>query len=345
MYYLSLPHDLSGSRSKNRFKTEVLWGISKMLDLIENKEKFTAVFDYACDVEIHYDERFEFYQIKTHASKNSYTIDSLTKIEGKGSILGKLYVLNKDGKEQDVKLAIVSNIPLKGKMKKGEFEEFCWVNLSEDEKIAIASALEKELEVNEVAFDKLFYIQTPINLKNPENEVRGKLIVTFEKVLKSEPSHPNALYRLIFGTALERASYEFEVEGYEDLLIKKGISSTELMDMLKCHNESAKTGISEVKEYISGLSNVSKKRQYLKALTNINRNLQISTHLKQLEQKIAIFLIQEEQLGDFEEVIDMLHNVFDHYFKIEYSDAERKVFYMIIIKKFECGVYDDEDDI
>ena len=32
-YYLSLPHDLSGSMSKNRFRIELLWGVSKILDL------------------------------------------------------------------------------------------------------------------------------------------------------------------------------------------------------------------------------------------------------------------------------------------------------------------------
>ena len=35
VFYLSFPHDLSGSISKNRFRLELLWGVSKMLDLME----------------------------------------------------------------------------------------------------------------------------------------------------------------------------------------------------------------------------------------------------------------------------------------------------------------------
>ena len=59
-----LPHDLSGSMSKNRFRVELLWGIDKMLDMCDTSD-FTMVFDYTCDIEIHFTDKFEFYQIKT----------------------------------------------------------------------------------------------------------------------------------------------------------------------------------------------------------------------------------------------------------------------------------------
>lgn len=32
-YYMNLPFDLSGSRSKNRFRNEILWGLKKILEL------------------------------------------------------------------------------------------------------------------------------------------------------------------------------------------------------------------------------------------------------------------------------------------------------------------------
>ena len=110
-YYLSLPHDMSGSRSKNRFRAELLWGVSKILNLMEEDQDFTMVFDYACDIEVHYENGFEFFQIKTHGRSKSYTTKRLTKIEGKNSILGKLYVLVKDSFPGEVRVAVVSNIP------------------------------------------------------------------------------------------------------------------------------------------------------------------------------------------------------------------------------------------
>ncbi|NLI93102.1 MAG: DUF4297 domain-containing protein [Peptococcaceae bacterium] len=68
---MSLPYDLSGSRSKNRFRLELLWGISKMLD-IYNYSDFAMVFDYVCDIEVHSQTGFEFYQIKTHKGAKAY---------------------------------------------------------------------------------------------------------------------------------------------------------------------------------------------------------------------------------------------------------------------------------
>ena len=63
--YTKIPYDLSGSISKNRFRQELCWGISKMFDLFD-KEDFCVVFDYKCDIEIHFNDSIEFYQIKTH---------------------------------------------------------------------------------------------------------------------------------------------------------------------------------------------------------------------------------------------------------------------------------------
>ena len=47
---MGLPCDLSGSRSKNRFRLELLWGISRMLELMESANDFTIVFDLVCDI-------------------------------------------------------------------------------------------------------------------------------------------------------------------------------------------------------------------------------------------------------------------------------------------------------
>lgn len=85
-YYLSLPHDMSGSVSKNRFRMELLWGISKMIDIYDSGD-FTMVFDYACDIEIHFEDGFEFYQIKTHTGNHTYTWKKLSEVKGVGSIL------------------------------------------------------------------------------------------------------------------------------------------------------------------------------------------------------------------------------------------------------------------
>ena len=49
---MGLPYDLSGSRSKNRFRLKLLWGVSRMLELMESANDFTIVFDLVCDIEV-----------------------------------------------------------------------------------------------------------------------------------------------------------------------------------------------------------------------------------------------------------------------------------------------------
>ena len=74
--YTKIPYDLSGSMSKNRFRQELCWGISKMFDLFD-KEDFCVVFDYKCDIEIHFNNSIEFYQIKTHKIQSPYKFSDL----------------------------------------------------------------------------------------------------------------------------------------------------------------------------------------------------------------------------------------------------------------------------
>ena len=191
---MGLPSDLSGSRSKNRFRLELLWGVSRMLELMESADDFTIVFDLVCDIEIHFDDKFEFYQIKTHKeSQPKYTAKSLVKIKSgeEGSILGKLFVLNKDC-SVPVKVVLVCNAPFKALS--DEPGENCLDNLDESNQSIIIDAVKTELGVNDVDLSNSYYLYTPMNLLQPENEIKGQLMATFEKIKGSEPVNPNALY-------------------------------------------------------------------------------------------------------------------------------------------------------
>ncbi|WP_457826323.1 dsDNA nuclease domain-containing protein, partial [Staphylococcus aureus] len=86
--------DLSGSIAKNRFRLELLWGISKIIDEHKANNEYTIIFDFKCDIELHKEDELDFYQIKTKKSGN-YNSNNLCK-KGKNknnSILGKLYAL------------------------------------------------------------------------------------------------------------------------------------------------------------------------------------------------------------------------------------------------------------
>jgi hypothetical protein len=343
VFYLSLPHDRSGSISKNRFRLELLWGVGKMLDLMEDDREFTMVFDYACDIEVHYKDGFEFFQIKTHGTSKNYTTNSLTKVKGEGSILGKLYVLNKDAENQNIQLAVVSNIPYNSMP--SDTLTNCFSSLPATEQAKIAVALQQELGISNVDFSKLYYIQTGMNLEKPENEIRGKLILSFEKVKHCEPTNPNALYRLVVDTVQEKACYEYSSKEYDEILCLKGLSRDEFDRMLDLHVENAKTGIKAASDYIDSIQGIRERKIYKKALPNVLKMLSTTRTFRKIELSVAAFLNSSEELDDMENTIDKLTDTFHAAFLPEITNAEKVVFYIVVIKRFEEGVYDDEDDI
>ena len=88
---MKLPYDLSGSMAKNRFKNELLWGIHKILEVYTDEKNFNMVFDYVCDIEVHWENgQYEFYQIKTSNSGESYTQSKLTRIGKKEKSVSKV---------------------------------------------------------------------------------------------------------------------------------------------------------------------------------------------------------------------------------------------------------------
>ena len=260
VYYLSLPHDLSGSGSKNRFRAELLWGVSKILDLMEEDQDFTMVFDYACDIEVHYENGFEFFQIKTHGRSKSYTTKRLTKVEGEGSILGKLYVLIRDNFPGEVRVAVVSNVPYSSMP--ADVLVNCFLNLPDKDKKEITTALKEELNIDSIDLSKLFYVQTNMDLEHPDDAVRGKLTLAFERIKKCEPTNPNALYRLIVDTVSEKACYEYSAADYNEILRLKGLTRKQFDELLDLHAEKSKTGISAATEYIDQLPNIRDRMVY-----------------------------------------------------------------------------------
>lgn len=344
-YYMGLPCDLSGSRSKNRFRLELLWGVSRMLELMESSNDFTIVFDLVCDIEVHLDNRFEFYQIKTHKeSQPKYTAKSLVnkKEDEQGSILGKLFVLNAKG-TVPVKLVLVCNAPFKALS--NDPGENCLADLNESNKSIIIEAIKTELGISDVDLSNSYYLYTPMNLLQPENEIKGQLMATFEKIKGSEPVNPNALYRLVFDAVSEKACYEFTASDYEQIKKLKGISRAEFDRILDAHSSNEKTGINQAREYINQMSGIHEKKRYKDALNSLLPKMARSRVLQNMEILMAKTLMEYPEISGIEEAIDVLTNIYHEKFPVEYSNAEKTVCYMIVIHKFVEGGYDNEISI
>ena len=344
-YYMGLRSDLAGSRSKNRFRLELLWGVSRMLELMESSEDFTIVFDWVCDIEIHLRGGFEFYQVKTHKeSQPKYTSKNLVSVKAgeQGSVLGKLFVLNRENSDS-VKVVLVCNAPLKALS--NDPGENSLADLDEENRKIIIEAIKGELDIKNVDLSYSYYLYTPMNLLQPENEIKGQLVDTFERIKGSEPINPNALYRLVFDAVSEKACYEFTLNEYEEIKRMKGISRSEFDKLLDAHLSNEKTGINQTREYIDKLRGIHEKRKFKNALNTLLPKMARSRVLQKQEIMMAKTLMDHQELSDVETAIDLLTDVYHDEFPVEYSNAEKTVCYMIVVHKFMEGGYDNEIDI
>lgn len=342
-YYMSLPFDVSGSLSKNRFRLELLWGISKMLDIYDYDD-FIMVFDYVCDIEVHLKDGYEFYQIKTHKGDKVYTINDIVKTKNGSSILAKLYILKRPDDFQNVKLALVSNSYLKdGKKVFTDMEEIDLSSISLESIKTITDSLKTELEVDDIDISNMYYIFTSMNLNAPINDIIGKIVTSFVKIKGCEPKKPNALYRLIYDTVSGKACCELTQKDYDQLVENKGMTKAEFDKLLNCHLEKADNSVELTKQYIEQVQDFKQRRDMKVAFAKLITDLQASKEIQAKQKDIADYLIENcEQLpNDFEQCIDGLICKFGTVFSLEYSKVEIYIFMVLILKRFEEGVYDE----
>lgn len=334
-YYMSLSADLAGSITKNRFRIELLWGINKLIDAHKENSPYTVIFDFKCDIELHKHDEIEFYQIKSK-KKGGYTLKNLCEKKGKSqnSILGKLYALYTTS--HNIKLAVVCNRPLMIGKKPIDFEEYCLGTLDDETIEFITQTLCDELNLESIFLDKVFYIVDNIDLLNPEDSIRGKLIRSFVDLKGEEPQNPNALYRLVFDSVKSKASYEGNCLTYEEVIEKKGLTRDEFDNMLEAHINQAKNGINETKIYINELP-LAKRRRYNIALSKL-LEIQSYSYLISLKLKIYNYIKENEDLLDnVENYLLNVSKLFNDEFDIEFTDEMKIVQYLMIYYKYALG--------
>ena len=342
--YSKLPFELSGASSKNRFRLEMLWGASKMFDLFD-EDDFCVVFDYKCDIEVHLNNSLEFYQVKTHKIQSPYTFTTLSKQDKTGkSIIGKLFLLkNALDPKAAFKVAIVSNSYLKiGNKIYSESEILDFGSLDTKSQQAVRKALNNELG-STIDLNNIGFIYTSMNLLAPDNDLRGKIVGSFEKIMGCEPIKPNALYRLVKDSVETKACYEMASSNYDELIRNKGITKKELYDMLSKHASLTDNSIANAEKFIdTNITAPSMIRKYKTSLISITRYYSSSEELKSNEKLIADYLTENESILPDNQVdaVNFLYNNFESYFSVEFSESDRKVFILIVLLKWEGGKYE-----
>ncbi len=334
-YYMALPKDLSGSITKNRFRMELLWGVSKIIDAHKESGDYSVIFDFKCDIELHKEQEMFFYQIKTRKSGN-FNENNLCKINNKenNSILGKLYALYSPN--QNIKLAIVCNKPLKIRKKDIDFHEKCFGEIDKDAIDEIKNKLRIELNIDSVNVDNVFYIFDEMDFQHPEDAIKGKLISSFEEIKNEEPQNPNALYRLVMDTVKQKAAYELDIKDYDEVKKKKGITRTEFDRMLDSHKKESKNGINETQNFINSLS-LRRQRKYNIALSDL-LEIQNTESLRLIRVQIFNYIREnEDSFIDEEDYLNKISRVFNNDFNIEITNDMKDVQYLIVYFIYATG--------
>ncbi|ALB46197.1 dsDNA nuclease domain-containing protein [Clostridium beijerinckii] len=360
--YETLPYDLSGSRSKNRFRNELMWGLEKLYEIYRTGEDFCIIFDYVCDIEIHFINRFEFYQIKTSNKGEAYTIGKISNPDKQGnSILGKVYILKNiidASKLLDATIiAIVVNVPLKtlddtvhSSVKKLNLNDIKDTkeakrvadrnngDIENQSKNKIVENLKLEIKTDTIDLSNAYYINSSLDLINPDNTLLGITLKFIEEITGKEASRASTLYRTLKDVITDKACYELKCETYPEVEKYKGITKTEFEFILDRCISISEDYVKEAKYIIeNNYHGFSEKIKLIKGLSFIVTELNGNVILNNLKEKIMNYINDNiDELNDaVRETIDSISQVFNKEFPIEYSSHERIALVILMVAKYK----------
>ena len=345
--YKIYDYDLAGSRTKNRFRVELLWGLDKIYQQYRLNDNFHMVFDYVCDIELHLQDQLEFYQLKTSGS-SAFTINKLCAIKKKKnknlecSILGKLYKIRLADQRNGCnfsKLAIVLNQPLtETQMFSSNDAEFEFSDFSKKYKDNLVNHLSKELNEENITLDNIYYINTQIPLKEPHEILLGKTMSFYQDIMKRDLIRPNILFSIFYEEITKKATYELQCDDYNQLLKNKGLSGQRIGYILEQYDQNKEDLVEACEKEIStNISDFKEKISWKKSLASLISQLRENLYLNNLEKEIRIDFESKLQsyCGNIIDIIDVYLKDSVIEYPFEFTLVDKKVFILIIAKKME----------
>lgn len=337
--YMAKTPDMSGSIAKNRFRMELLWGIEKLLDCLDRGiEDFAVVFDYCCDIELHLDDSYEFYQVKTSSGKK-FGVSWASKRSSSASnvsIVGRLYELHDIESDGKIRLVIVGNKPFtKRNLKTKKSEDFdqpgelLFSALHDEDKQKIEESIKAHIPNVKPDLDKLSYLLVAMDLSNPDDSIRGHLVRSYENSMSCEPRKPNALYWALRGLVEEKACEEKRQDSYEDVISSKGITSEELSRLFELYADRENSQHDFVMRWINNqppLQRVDLKCAYEEVITNLYKP-QGQNHLNTC---IEIVTGLDNNLSE-DEIVELASGSIEAKDDIEITDAMWKIYSILAI--------------
>jgi len=322
--YYEYRHDLSGSRTKNRYRYELFWGINKIYELFLTDEDFHVIFDYASDIDVIIDGNFELYQLKTKNSNMNLNF-LLSTSSGKESIISKLMVL--DTSEFVKKLSIVSNTRLQCiNNKTSNQESIIFTELEQEEKETIKSHILNNNNKT-INLEKYEYLKSNIPITNQDKSLLGETSLFLQNVLDKKMIDPSYFLNYLQNIVLNKATYEMFPKTFDDVIEKKGIKRQEITKLIN--------------DYKSAYHPITKE-----IVSNIKRYTEKSPHSKQIALKKSLTNLQSLGSDSFliknnVESVILEYNKDEEYSKMDLITLTNK---LLSNTKF-TSIFDDNDKI
>lgn len=341
--YMGYEPDYAGSRSKNRFKFEVYWGLNKFLESFRESQEFTMIFDFVCDIEIHHKDSYEFYQVKTSTAR-SYAPNNLISIgKKKNSIIGTLYKIRSTDiqkKSNLSKIAIVSNLYLQDPETPSEPNiELELTEISEKNRNKIFASLEKEFVGESIDISNIFFITTDLPLNSYKETMIGKVNTFYNDTYGEDVLKPAALLSVLVEEVQLKADFEGKLYSHEEVLEKKGLSTKRFEFILDRYSERMFSDVQKCREEIKlVVKNYAKRLDYFKDLPILLSDIKRNRHLKNLFESMTEDILKEINNFDDGETFDFARQYIKttkFNFPIEYTETEKEILALVAFVKLE----------
>jgi hypothetical protein len=213
-----------------------------------------------------------------------------------------------------------------------------FVDIDDEAKAAITEALEKEIPGESIDLSSIFYIRSYMDLANPEESVRGKIVKWFPSHKGCEVKYPDALYKSLSDLVRDKASFEWKSGSIAELEDRKGISKTKFGQIIELHTQKSADGVELSKKWIS--DNVIGFKECVVALGNLSSMLQFLVTDNRLPPFVAAIegLARSNETPanlNIEKLISYIQQKIQSNFPKDYTPDQLCMLILVTLKRLE----------
>lgn len=330
--------------AQNRFDYQKNYIICKLLEKYD-EEDFVLIVEYHDDFLIldnkENPQKIDFFQVKTKKNAN-WTSKSLSKKwkNNSHSIFWKMFLhiknFNKSVKSSNFISNTFFNILLRNNTKKTKIDKFKISDLWDWCKNDFINSINKEFEKDDLEkhIDVFNFEKVELNIDNHEDLTISYLVTFIEDKFKAE-CRPKLIHDFLFRIIREKSNIEETISDFNQLIIKKWISKSDLekifevLELDKKENEKIKT-----------LKDVLIKEWFNHIIIFKYDDLIRKIRIEQINKSNKTFHLKVKQIKSIIENIDntqnlktIIENIFNDFSKIpkEYKELNDDTYIKILI--------------